>query len=271
MILSGRAKTAVIIATAVAVTSAGGVAAYAAVAKPAVQAATVITPVKAYACEASGHVVVTLLSTPSAHCPAGTTSVVLGAQGPQGNPGTPGTPGAPGPKGDPGTNGTNGAPGATGPAVTVDFGIANVMIDRGSGATSWAQYSTPLLGSPAGDQAQGTFRFTCKSGPDCKLSLTARATIAGWKLYPRVLIMKQVAGSGPEVYCEYADGSDNADVPASTTLTTSNATIPLGIGGTLDCGSAQSYPANGIASEIDVPGDGGHYDVYTTLIFSKAA
>lgn len=58
-----------------------------------------IKPTAAYACESSGHVVVTLLSTPSAHCPAGTTSIVLGAQGPRGTAGTPGA------KGDTGSSG----------------------------------------------------------------------------------------------------------------------------------------------------------------------
>lgn len=37
-----------------------------------------------YACEDSGHVVVQLLSSPSSRCPAGTTSIVVGAQGPSG-------------------------------------------------------------------------------------------------------------------------------------------------------------------------------------------
>jgi hypothetical protein len=98
MILSSRKRfvlATVAIAVAVAGTEAG--AAYASgILTPAV---TTIVPVKAYACEGAGHVAVTLLSTPSAKCPARTTSVVLGAQGPQGNPGIPGTPGSTGPSG----------------------------------------------------------------------------------------------------------------------------------------------------------------------------
>ena len=242
MILSSRkrlALTAAAIAVAVAGTGAG--VAYAA------GTATTIQPKAVYACEASGHVVVTPLSTPSAACPAGTISIVIGAQGPKG---------------------AQGIQGPAGPAVTTSFGIASVLIDRGSGASVWAAYSAPLLGSPAGDQAQGTFRFTCNGTADCKLSLKARATVAGWQVYPRVLIMSQ-SGTDPEHYCEYGDGADNNGTRAA--LATTDATVTLGIGGTLDCGSAQAYPASGTASEIDVPGNGAHYDVYTTLVFSNAA
>lgn len=53
----------------------GGSAAYAAT-----QAST-IRPMAVYACEGSGHVAVTPLSSPSAKCPAGTTSIVIGAKG----------------------------------------------------------------------------------------------------------------------------------------------------------------------------------------------
>ncbi len=246
MILSGkRLAMAAVAAVALVGTAAG--AAYAA------GAATTIQPKAVYACEGSGHVVVTLLSTPSAACPAGTTSIIIGA---------------PGPKGSTGIQGPKGDTGAPGPAVATDFGVASVLVDRGSGATVWAAYSAPLLGSPAGDQAQGTFRFTCNGSADCKLSLKAHATVAGWQVYPRVLIMSQ-SGADPEHYCEYGDGADNSGTKAA--LTTSDATLTLGIGGTLDCGSAQAYPAGGTASEIDVPGNGAHYDVYTTLVFSKAA
>lgn len=248
MILTGKrlGLTAVV---AVAIMGTGIGAAYAGAAVT----ASVIQPKAAYACEGSGHVVVTLLSTPSAACPAGTTSIVLGAQGP---------------KGSAGAQGIQGVPGAAAPAP--DFGIVNVNVNRGSGPVAWATYSAPLLGSPAGDQAQGAFRFTCPaSAPgNCALSLAGSATVTGWQVYPRVLIMKQVAGSGPEVYCEYGDGADNNG--AKTALATTATAITLGIGGSLDCGAGQAYPANGIASTIEVPNDGGHYDVYTTLVFSKA-
>jgi hypothetical protein len=147
-----------------------------------------------------------------------------------------------------------------------------VVIDRpGKDDNAWATYSAALLGSPAGDQAQGAFRFTCPvtATGNCALSLSARATVAGWQVYPRVLIMKQAAGAGPEVYCEYGDGADNNGAQAA--LTTSDVAVTLGIGGSLDCGAGQAYPASGIASTIEVPNDGGHYDVYTTLVFTKAA
>ena len=216
----------------------------------AVTSASTIKPTPVYACEGSGHVVVTFLSSPSANCPSGTKSIVVGAQGVQG---------PPGPKGD------------TGAAASASaFGIASVMIDRGTGASAWATYSAALLGSPAGDQAQGAFRFTCPTTApsNCALSLSARTTADGWQVYPRILMMKQT-GSGPESYCEYGDGADNNNSLA--TLTTTDATVTLGIGGSLDCGAGQAYPANGVASTIEVPNDGSHYDVYTTLVFKKVA
>lgn len=253
MIMTGkRLALAAVTAAAVAGTAAG--AAYAA------GAATAIQPKAAYACEGSGHVVVTLLSTPSASCPAGTTSIVLGAQGPKGSTGAQGVQGIQGVKGDTGA-----------PAPAPDFGIVKVNINRGTGPAAWATYSAPLLGSPAGDQAQGAFRFTCPaSAPgNCALSLSGSATVTGWQVYPRVLLMKQVAGAGPEVYCEYGDGADNNGAKAA--LATTDTAVTLGIGGSLDCGAGQAYPASGTASTIEVPNDGGHYDVYTTLIFSKAA
>jgi len=242
-------KAAVLTAAAVALAAGAGVWGGTALA-----AATGPKPVTVYSCEQPGHVVVTLLSTPSAKCPAGTTSVAIGAQGPRGLQGI---------------QGIQGVKGDTGPAVTTDFGIAKVLVDRGSGASAWATYSAPLLGSPAGDQAQGAFRFTCNGANDCKLSLQAHATVAGWSVYPRVLVLKQLAAGGPEVYCEYGDGADNNGATAA--LTTSDATVTLGIGGSLDCGSSQAYPADGTATEVDVPGGGNHYDVYTTLVFAKSS
>lgn len=202
-------------------------------------------------------------------CPAGTTAIAFNATGPQGAAGVPGAAGAAGPqgpKGDTGATGPQGAAGQGAPAPA--FGIAKILVDRGSGPATWATYSAPLLGSPAGDQAQGTFRFTCASVADCTLSVQAHATASGWTVYPRVLIMKQLAAGGPETYCEYGDGSDNNG--ATTALAGTDAVVLLGIGGTLDCGSAQAYPGSGIAPEISVPGGGNHYDVYTTLVYAKA-
>lgn len=57
------------------------------------------TPRAVYACEASGHVSVTVMSTPSAKCPTGTTAIVVGAQGPAGARGATGLTGATGAQG----------------------------------------------------------------------------------------------------------------------------------------------------------------------------
>jgi len=68
----------------------GGSAAYAAT------SASTIRPTAVYACEGSGHVAVTPLSSPSAKCPAGTTSIVIGAKGSTGAQGPVGPAGAAG-------------------------------------------------------------------------------------------------------------------------------------------------------------------------------
>jgi hypothetical protein len=176
--------------------------------------------------------------------------------------------------------GATGARGPAGPAgkdaQALPYGIGQVLVDRGTGATPWATYST-TLGSPVGDTESGTFRFTCKTVPaGCNLSVQAYTTASGYEVYPRVLIYKTDATGATPVMstCEYADGSDNNG--ASTPVGTSAASptpVPLGIGGSLDCGSTvQSYPANGVVSSINVPGaagEGMHYDVFTTLTYTK--
>ena len=180
-----------------------------------------------------------------------------GAVGPQG---------AQGPKGDTGPPGPKGDPGQKAPAPT--YGIAQVLVSRGGGAAvPWATYSTSL-GSPVGDTTSGTFRFTCSAvNAPCVLSAKAYTTDGGTvTLYPRILIYKSDINTGQvSGECEYADGTDNNGGQA--TLTQTAAPIDLGIGGSLDCGSSQPYPPNGVASEIDVPA--GYYDVFSTFTFSK--
>lgn len=62
-------------------------------------------PHAGYACvNLATHTAMTILDTPSAACPAGTTSVVIGAQGPAGVKGATGPQGPAGPQGPPGMN-----------------------------------------------------------------------------------------------------------------------------------------------------------------------
>ena len=192
--------------------------------------------------------------------------------------GPPGPAGASGQKGDTGPIGAGGSNGATGlkgdkgdkgdqgaPWVP-SYGIADVKVSRGAGsATTWATYST-TLGSPVGDTASGSFRFTCSTAnAPCKVSLDAYTS--GTKsaaLYPRMIIYRQdYASGGPSSMCEYGDGTNNSG--GTQALTTTATSTTLGIGGSLDCNSTQTYPANGTASEVWVPA--GYYDVWTTLDF----
>ena len=159
----------------------------------------------------------------------------------------------------------------TTPAATT-FGIGQVKVD----GNLWAQYDAAELGAPGGDSTSGTFRFTCKTAAGCDLSLSAYSTAPkGWSVYPRILIQTEDNNNGYKKTCEYADGSNNSG--ATTALTGTAATVPLGVGSTLDCGSTtQTIPAGGPpVTFINVPGDasgeGLHYDVFTTLTFVKTS
>ncbi len=170
-----------------------------------------------------------------------------------------------GPKGATGPQGPKGDTGQQGPAWAPSYGIAQVLVQRGTGSPApWATYST-TIGSPVGDSTGGTFRFTCSTtNAPCEVSLQAYATESGVTMYPRLLLYREDYNSGgPESYCEYGDGTDNNGGVA--TLGTSASAVTLGIGGSLDCGSSQVYPPDGVASEIEVPE--GYYDVLSSFTF----
>ena len=73
--------------------------------------------------------------------------------------------------------------------------------------------------------------------------------------------------------CEYADGANNnaglAQILRVPTLADAvvamQTPLTMGIGGSLDCGSGQPFPPDGVATEIWVPG--GFYDVWATFSF----
>src|SRR5262249_9856658 len=192
-----------------------------------------------------------------------------GAQGLKGDTGATGATGAQGRKGDTGATGAQGdegpkgETGAQGAPWVPEYGVANVRVDRGSGAAVWATYST-TVGSPVGDTTGGTFRFTCNANQaPCKVSANA-AVLSGSTgaahVYPRLLIYSESLNGGPETYCEYADGADNngaldaiSRVPMNTSPSSISAALNMGIGGTLDCGSTQTNPADGVVQEIWVP------------------
>ena len=74
--------------------------------------------------------------------------------------------------------------------------------------------------------------------------------------------------------CEYADGANNnaglAQIERVPTLAEAvvamQTPLNMGIGGTLDCGSGQPVPPDGVVTEIWVPE--GFYDVWATFLFS---
>jgi hypothetical protein len=152
-----------------------------------------------------------------------------------------------------------------------EYGVATVNVSRGlNPATAWATYST-ALGSPVGDTTGGVFRFTCSTAnAPCTVSIKAAvlSDSAGTaSFYPRVLIYRQDYNSGgPEVYCEYGDGSTGS-APISLAKQESSATptytaVPVNTGGTSDCGLPG---AGGDVSQISVPP--GYYDVHSTFVF----
>ena len=149
-----------------------------------------------------------------------------------------------------------------------DYGVAAVAVQRGaSPPTPWAVYSTEI-GSPVGDTASGTFRFTCTtSQAPCRVFIGA-AYLTKHKgevaVYPRVLIQRQdYAGGGPQTYCEYGDAPLQV-VPAQESTSTPDFTpLTIHIGGSADCGGPD--PTAGEVTHITVPA--GYYDVFSTFVF----
>jgi len=202
-----------------------------------------------------------------------------GAQGAQGPAGPAGPAGAAGAKGDVGAAGAQGAAGPAGPpgqaAPAPEFAVVEVFVARGAGAPSRFALYSAQLGSPAGTTTGGDFRFSCSAAQEpCRISYGA-AVISNQSgsavVHPRLLIHKDLAA--PITFCEYADGADNNagldTIPLVPTLQDAVAAmqtpLDMGIGGSLDCGSTQVNPANGVVQEIDVPQ--GFYDVAATFAF----
>jgi hypothetical protein len=156
--------------------------------------------------------------------------------------------------------------------VTPEYAIVTVFVDRGNGPSRWAFYSAPL-GSPAGTTTGGVFRFSCSAAQaPCKISygaaVVSNQSTANATIHPRLLINKNTS-----TFCENADGANNnaglAQIPRVPTLADAviamQTPLTMGIGGTLDCGSGQPFPPDGVATEIWVPE--GFYDVWGTFAF----
>lgn len=151
------------------------------------------------------------------------------------------------------------------------FGVGQVWINTKFGNTQWAQYETAELGAPGGDQASGSFRFSCTLAGGCDLSLKAFSTADGSTVYPRIILEKESNDNGAKFTCEYADGADNNN--STFALTSTATTVPMGIGGTADCGGTQADFTGGPVTSINVPGEAGqgiHYDAFVTLTFAKS-
>src|SRR5262245_33356215 len=204
-----------------------------------------------------------------------------GAAGPAGPQGPEGLAGAGGPAGSPGPTGLAGPPGQNAPAQ--EWAVVSVFVDRGNGPTRYATFSG-TLGSPAGTTMSGAFRFSCSPAQaPCRISYGA-AVISDQTgnslVHPRLLIHKEsgAIANAPIEFCEYADGANNnaglAQVPRMPSLgddaTALRTPLSMGIGGSLDCGSAQPYTPE--VTEIWVPAatatDPAFYDVAATFAFS---
>jgi hypothetical protein len=211
--------------------------------------------------------------------PAGPT----GPQGPTGPPGPAGLAGA----GGAGPQGPTGPTGPPGTAPAQEFAVVSVFVDRGNGPTRYATFSA-ALGSPAGTTTGGDFRFSCSPAQaPCKISYGA-AVISDQTgnafVHPRLLIHKEsgAIANAPIEFCEYADGANNnaglAPIPRMPSLgddaTALRTPLSMGIGGSLDCGSAQIRPPDGVVTEIEVPAatatDSAFYDVAATFAFIPA-
>ena len=193
-----------------------------------------------------------------------------GATGPTGPTGLTGATGPIGLTGAVGATGASGVTGATGAqgvqglnAPATQYAMGVVLVSRGgSAATPWATYSTSI-GSPYGDTASGTFRFTCRTTQaPCAVSLAAQSTASGVTVFPRVMIYKSDINTG-QVFgqCEYGDGASDASKYEPV------GPLTINIGGSLDCGAeaAQTYVSPGDVDHISVPA--GYYDVQSTFTF----
>jgi Collagen triple helix repeat (20 copies) len=196
-----------------------------------------------------------------------------GAPGPAGPQGPAGAAGAPGPAGPKGPAGPPGPPGT--PAPTPEYAVVTVFVDRGAvtGPSRFAVYSA-ALGSPVGAFTGGDFRFSCSATQaPCTISYGAAVistqSSANAVVHPRLLIHKDLAA--PIVFCEYADGANNNagldTIPRVPTLaaavTAMQTPLDMGIGGSLDCGTAQPYTP--VVTGIEVPQ--GFYDVAASFAF----
>src|SRR5262249_52050322 len=170
-------------------------------------------------------------------------------------------------------------------APALELAVVSVFLEKvgGNGPTRYATFSV-TLGSPAGTTTGGSFRFTCTPAQaPCKISYGA-AVISDQPgnalVHPRLLIHKQSGAmvNAPITFCEYADGANNnaglAQIPRVPTLQDAvpalQTPLSMGIGGSLDCGSAQPYTPE--VTEIEVPAatatDSAFYDVSATFAFS---
>jgi hypothetical protein len=170
---------------------------------------------------------------------------------------------------------TTGQLGSVDVGSLVEYAIVTVFVDRGGvgGPSRFAFYSAPL-GSPAGTTTGGVFRFSCSAEQQpCKISygaaVVSHQSTANAVIHPRLDIHKDLGA--PIVFCEYADGANNnaglAQIQRVPTLADAviamQTPLLMGIGGSLDCGTAQVYTPE--VTEIWVPQ--GFYDVWTTFTF----
>ena len=149
------------------------------------------------------------------------------------------------------------------------------MIARGTGnAVPWGVFSTEI-GSPVGDTASGSFRFTCTVAHDtCTVSIRAWVisdeSVSPAGFHPRILLTR--AGNevqpAPEEYCEFGDGPfqaiDREPFPGDDPLVPRD-DLPFNIGSTEDCSGPEPDPGDGDVTQIVVPS--GFYHVHATFGF----
>ena len=161
---------------------------------------------------------------------------------------------------------TTGQLGSVDVGSLVEYAIVTVFVDRGGvgGPSRFAFYSAPL-GSPAGTTTGGVFRFSCSAAQaPCKISygaaVVSHQSTANAVVHPRLDIHKDLGA--PIAFCEYADGANNnaglAQIPRVPTLADAviamQTPLIMGIGGSLDCGSAQPYPPRGSDGDLGAAG-----------------
>ena len=142
-------------------------------------------------------------------------------------------------------------------------GIVTVFVDRGSGPSRWAVFSVRSAPRPGRPRAELPVLLRGRPGAvhDFLRGCGGLEPVAANAVvHPRLLIHKDLAGAHHLLRVrgrrqqQRGARPDTASAALAEAVTAMQTPLGMGIGGSLDCGSAQPYRPTGIVTEIGVPG-----------------